>query len=52
MAVRQYRRGDRPGHDFIPLCDEILIGWIKFNGKGEPPDRIGIAVRRLHHAAA
>jgi hypothetical protein len=25
---------------FIPLCDEILIGWIKFNGKGEQPDRI------------
>jgi hypothetical protein len=29
-----------PDTDFIPLCDEILIGWIKFNGKGEQPDRI------------
>ena len=29
-----------PNTDFIALCDEILIGWIKFNGKGEQPDRI------------
>jgi hypothetical protein len=29
-----------PNTDFIALCDEILIGWIKFNGKGERPDRI------------
>jgi hypothetical protein len=29
-----------PDTDFIPLCDEVLIGWIKFNGKGEQPDRI------------
>ena len=29
-----------PDTDFVPLCDEILIGWIKFNGKGEQPDRI------------
>jgi hypothetical protein len=25
--------------DFIALCDQTLIGWIKFNGEGEPPDR-------------
>jgi hypothetical protein len=29
-----------PNTDFIALCDEILIGWIKFNGKGELPTRI------------
>jgi hypothetical protein len=29
-----------PNTDFVALCDEILIGWIKFNGKGEQPDRI------------
>jgi hypothetical protein len=29
-----------PDTDFVALCDEILIGWIKFNGKGEQPDRI------------
>jgi hypothetical protein len=29
-----------PDTDFIALCDEILIGWIKFNGKGEQPERI------------
>jgi hypothetical protein len=29
-----------PDTDFIALCDEVLIGWIKFNGKGEQPDRI------------
>ena len=25
--------------DFIALCDETLVGWIKFNGKDTPPDR-------------
>jgi hypothetical protein len=26
--------------DFIALCDEVQIGWIKFNGDTAPPDRI------------
>ena len=26
--------------DFIALCDETLVGWIKFNGKDQPPDRV------------
>ena len=26
--------------DFIALCDETFIGWIKFNGKDAPPDRV------------
>ena len=26
--------------EFIALCDETMIGWIKFNGEGAPPDRI------------
>jgi hypothetical protein len=26
--------------DFITLVDETLIGWIKFNGEGTPPDRV------------
>ena len=25
--------------DFIALYDQTLIGWIKFNGEGQPPDR-------------
>ena len=25
--------------DFIALCDQTLIGWIKFNGQGEAPSR-------------
>jgi hypothetical protein len=25
--------------DFIALVDQTLIGWIKFNGEGAPPDR-------------
>jgi hypothetical protein len=25
--------------DFVALCDQTLIGWIKFNGEGEPPTR-------------
>jgi hypothetical protein len=26
--------------DFIALVDQTLIGWIRFNGQGEPPDRV------------
>src|SRR5262249_56824635 len=26
--------------DFIALCDETLVGWVKFNGPGQPPDRV------------
>ena len=43
-----------PNTDFVALCDEILIGWIKFNGKGEQPDRIracsttALSCRRRH----
>jgi hypothetical protein len=25
--------------DFVALCDQTLIGWIKFNGEGNPPDK-------------
>ena len=25
--------------EFIALCDETLVGWIKFNGEGAQPDR-------------
>ena len=25
--------------DFTALADQTLIGWIKFNGEGAPPDR-------------
>jgi hypothetical protein len=27
--------------EFIALCDETWRGWIKFNGEGQPPDRVG-----------
>ena len=26
--------------EFAALCDETLVGWVKFNGEGEPPDRV------------
>ena len=26
--------------DFITLVDQTLIGWMKFNGEGQPPDRV------------
>jgi hypothetical protein len=29
-----------PNTDFVALCDEVLIGWIRFNRKGELPTRI------------
>ena len=39
--------------EFVALCDQTLVGRIKFNGDGEPPDRIiGPLVRRLCDAAA
>jgi hypothetical protein len=25
--------------DFVALADQTLVGWIKFNGTGEPPER-------------
>lgn len=25
--------------DFVALADQTLVGWLKFNGQGEPPDR-------------
>jgi hypothetical protein len=25
---------------FVAMADQTLIGWIKFNAKGEPPDRV------------
>jgi hypothetical protein len=29
-----------PDTDFVALCDETLIGWIKFRDDDEPPDRV------------
>jgi hypothetical protein len=29
-----------PDKDFVALCDEVLVGWIKFGDQGEPPDRV------------
>jgi hypothetical protein len=26
--------------DFIALCDEVLVGWIRFKGQNTPPERI------------
>jgi hypothetical protein len=25
---------------FAALCDQTLVGWMRFNGEGQPPDRI------------
>ncbi len=28
-------------HDeFVALCGETLVGMVRFNGEGEPPDRV------------
>jgi hypothetical protein len=29
-----------PDTDFIALCDETLVGWIRFRDDGEPPERV------------
>ena len=26
--------------EFVALCGESLVGWVRFNGEGEPPDRV------------
>jgi len=26
--------------DFVALCDQVAIGYVRFNGEGVPPDRI------------
>ena len=26
--------------EFVALCDQTVIGWQKFNGPGEPPDKV------------
>lgn len=28
-----------PDTDFVALVDEMVIGWVKFNGEGVPPER-------------
>jgi hypothetical protein len=28
-----------PESEFVALCDQTLVGWLKFNGLGEPPER-------------
>ena len=27
--------------DFVVLADQTLVSWVKFNGEGEPPTRVG-----------
>jgi hypothetical protein len=29
-----------PDTDFVAMCNETLIGWIRFRDDGEPPDRV------------
>src|SRR5215207_7701365 len=29
-----------PRADFLALCDETMVGWIKFSGDGGPPERL------------
>jgi hypothetical protein len=39
--------------DHVALCDQTLIGYIKFNGEGTPPDRImGLLYDGFRHARA
>jgi hypothetical protein len=40
FVVSESNEAISPDKDFIALCDETLVGWIKFNGQGEPPDRV------------
>jgi hypothetical protein len=38
--VRQDNEEEIPEDaDFLALCDETVVGWVKFNGPGEPPER-------------
>jgi hypothetical protein len=40
FATRDDGEPVSPDVDFIALCDETLIGWIKFNADDEPPERV------------
>jgi hypothetical protein len=40
FVVSESNEAISPDKDFIALCDETLVGWIKFRGQGEPPDRV------------
>ena len=37
---RRTRRPISEDVDFIALCDETLVGYIRFRGQGEPPEQI------------
>jgi hypothetical protein len=39
FIVRETQEEISPDREFVALCDETLIGWVKFNGEGEPPER-------------
>jgi hypothetical protein len=39
FIVRETQETISPDREFVALCDETLIGWVKFNGEGEQPDR-------------
>ena len=42
-----------PDIDLVALCDETLIGWIRFRDDGEQPDRIqGLLYDGFRHAGA
>ena len=38
--------------EFIALCDQTVIGWQKFNGPGEPPDKVMGLLYDCHRARA
>jgi hypothetical protein len=40
FATRDDGEPISPDIDFIALCDETLIGWIKFNDDDTPPERV------------
>ena len=39
FLVAESGEGISPDQDFIALCDETLVGWIRFNGDDAPPTR-------------
>jgi hypothetical protein len=39
FIIRETQEAIGPDREFVALCEETLIGWVKFNGEGEQPDR-------------
>ena len=41
VRLRRQREAIAESEDFVVLADQTLVSWVKFQGDGEPPTRVG-----------